>query len=207
MLRVGLTGGIGSGKSTVAAIFDVLGIPVTYADREARLAMQEDPELREQLIGYFGEKTFVNGMLNRAYLAEQVFTDPAKLERLNALVHPVTLRASEKWMRDQEGKAPYIIKEAALIFESRAAGCLDYVIGVHAPTPLRVLHTMQRDHITREEVLQRMNNQISEEIKMKLCDAVIENDGLHALIPQVLELHEKLRRLAAAPTSVSPARP
>jgi dephospho-CoA kinase len=207
MLRVGLTGGIGSGKSTVAAIFDVLGIPVTYADREARLAMQEDPELREQLIGYFGEKTFVNGMLNRAYLAEQVFTDPAKLERLNALVHPVTLRASEKWMRDQEGKAPYIIKEAALIFESRAAGYLDYVIGVHAPTPLRVLHTMQRDHITREEVLQRMNNQISEEIKMKLCDAVIENDGLHALIPQVLELHEKLRRLAAAPTSVSPVRP
>jgi dephospho-CoA kinase len=207
MLRVGLTGGIGSGKSTVAAIFDVLGIPVTYADREARLAMQEDPELREQLIGYFGEKTFVNGMLNRAYLAEQVFTDPAKLERLNALVHPVTLRASEKWMRDQEGKAPYIIKEAALIFASRAAGCLAYVVGVHAPTPLRVLHTMQRDHITREEVLQRMNNQISEEIKMKLCDAVIENDGLHALIPQVLELHEKLRRLAAAPTSVSPVRP
>jgi len=197
MLRVGLTGGIGSGKSTVAAIFEVLGIPVSNADQEAKRVMNEDPVLREQLIRYFGAETYTGGSLNRSWLASQVFTSPEKLELLNSLVHPATIAAGQQWMDRQKGKAPYVIREAALIFETRAAFYLDFVIGVFAPASLRVHRTMQRDHSTREAVLQRMRNQIDEEIKMSLCNTVINNDDQHAVIPQVLAIHEKLLRLAA----------
>jgi dephospho-CoA kinase len=201
MLRVGLTGGIGSGKSTVATIFEVLGIPVSFADLEAKRVMNEDPALKTQIVSHFGPEAYAGGTLNRSWLAAQVFTDPAKLEILNSLVHPATIREGERWMRSVSGKAPYAIREAALIFETRAAGHLDFIIGVYAPSTLRIHRTMQRDHSTREAVLQRMHNQIDEEIKMRLCDAVIQNDGGQAILPQVLALHERLLRLA------SPARP
>jgi dephospho-CoA kinase len=199
MLRVGLTGGIGSGKSTVAAIFEVLGIPVSSADHEAKRVMNEDPGLRQQIIGHFGPESYggAGGTLNRSWLAAQVFTDPEKLEKLNSFVHPATIREGEKWMKAMASRAPYAIREAALIFETRAAGHLDFIIGIHAPAALRIHRAMQRDHHTREEVLQRMRNQINEEIKMKLCDAVIVNDGQQAILPQVLALHEKLLTLAA----------
>ena len=207
MFRVGLTGGIGSGKSTIAAIFEVLGIPVSYADREAKRVMNEDPELRGAIIEQFGAEAYVNdkgqpdreGALNRKYLAKQVFSDPARLETLNSLVHPATIREGRKWMHALDGCYPYAIREAAIIFETSAAAHLDFVIGVYAPATLRIHRTMQRDHITRDEVLQRMKNQIDEEIKMRLCDAVIVNDDQHAVLPQVLELHQRLLQLAAAP--------
>jgi dephospho-CoA kinase len=198
MFRVGLTGGIGSGKSTVAGIFEVLGIPVAYADREAKRVMAEDPELRRQLIHHFGEGTYAGGQLNRPYLAAQVFSDKEKLALLNALVHPVTIAAGEKWLEQQEGRAPYAIREAALIFESDSVRYLDFVIGVFAPQTLRIHRVLQRDKLSREEILQRMRSQIDEDIKMKLCDAVIYNDEQHPVIPQVLSLHEKLLRLSAA---------
>jgi dephospho-CoA kinase len=201
MLRVGLTGGIGSGKSTVATIFEVLGIPVSFADLEAKRVMNEDPALKTQIMSQFGPDAYAGGALNRSWLAEQVFTDPAKLEILNSLVHPATIREGERWMRSVSSQAPYAIREAALIFETRAAGHLDFIIGVYAPATLRIHRTMQRDHSTREAVLQRMHNQIDEEIKMRLCDAVIQNDGGQAILPQVLELHERLLKLAL------PARP
>jgi dephospho-CoA kinase len=197
MLRVGLTGGIGSGKSTIATIFEVLGIPVSFADLEAKRVMNEDPALKTQIVSQFGPETYADGTLNRSWLAAQVFTDPAKLEILNSLVHPATIREGERWMRSVSGQAPYAIREAALIFETRAAGHLDFIIGVYAPSALRIHRTMQRDHSTREAVLQRMNNQIDEEIKMRLCDAVIQNDGGQAILPQVLALHERLLRLAS----------
>jgi dephospho-CoA kinase len=200
MLRVGLTGGIGSGKSTVATIFEVLGIPVSFADLEAKRVMNEDPALKTQIVSQFGPETYAGGALNRSWLAAQVFTDPAKLEILNSLVHPATIREGERWMRSVSGQAPYAIREAALIFETRAAGHLDFIIGVYAPSTLRIHRTMQRDHSTREAVLQRMHNQIDEEIKMRLCDAVIQNDGQQAILPQVLALHERLLKLAAAAT-------
>jgi dephospho-CoA kinase len=200
MLRVGLTGGIGSGKSTVAALFEVLGIPVSFADREARQVMNEDPLLREAIIHHFGAAAYTGtgGTLNRAYLASEVFTSPEKLELLNSLVHPATIQAGQKWAEQQAGKTPYVVREAALIFESRSAAYLDFIVGVHAPATLRIHRAMQRDHSTREEVLRRMHNQINEEIKMKLCDAVIENDEQQPIIPQVLALHERLLALAAA---------
>ena len=198
MYRVGLTGGIGSGKSTIAAIFEVLGIPVSNADKDAKRVMNEDPELRAGIIQHFGTEAYAGGALNRKYLAAQVFTDPARLELLNSLVHPATIRDGQKWMRGLDDKYPYAIREAAIIFETSAAAHLDFIIGVYAPATLRIHRTMQRDKITREEVLQRMENQIDEEIKMRLCDAVIKNDDQSAVLPQVLELHKRLLQLAAA---------
>lgn len=198
MLRVGLTGGIGSGKSTVAGVFEVLGIPVAYADREAKRVMTEDPLLRQQIIQHFGAEAYTGQQLNRRYLAARVFTDKDRLALLNSLVHPATIAAGEQWMEQQKSHAPYAIREAALIFESDSVRHLDFVIGVFAPPTLRMHRVLQRDKLTREEVLQRMKNQIDEDIKMKLCDAVIYNDEQHPVIPQVLSLHEQLLQRAAA---------
>ena len=189
-LRVGLTGGIGSGKSTVAKIFEVLGIPVYYADAAAKRLMNEDDELKKNIIEQFGKESYIDEKLNRSYIASLVFADKDKLELLNTLTHPVTIRDANKWMQEQT--SPYTIKEAALIFESGSAEYLDHIIGVYTPVPLRIQRIMQRDKITREEVLQRMSRQIDEDIKMKLCDTVIVNDEQQLLIPQVLQLHEKL---------------
>ncbi len=189
-LRIGLTGGIGSGKSTVAKILEVLGIPVYYADDAAKELMNTDNDLQQQIIKNFGEEAYKNGQLDRRYIASIVFNNPEKLELLNSLVHPATIRAAEQWMKQQT--THYAVKEAALIFESGSQNELDYVIGVYAPQTLRIHRTMQRDNITREEVLARMRRQIDEEIKMRLCDFVVINDDQQMLIPQVLELHKKL---------------
>jgi dephospho-CoA kinase len=192
-LRIGLTGGIGSGKSTVARIFEVLGIPVYYADLEAKRIMNEDELLRDQVIQHFGKETYKNGQLDNKYLAAIVFNDRKKLEQLNSIVHPATIRDAERWMNRQT--TPYAIKEAALIFESHSQEYLDYVIGVSAPEPLRIHRTMQRDGISREAVLARMHKQIQEPIKMRLCDFVIFNDEQQLVIPQVMALHEKLVKI------------
>ena len=190
VLRIGLTGGIGSGKTTVAKIFEVLGIPVYYADAAAKRLMNEDEELKKIIIDHFGKDSYSNGKLNRSYIASIVFNNKEKLELLNSLTHPATIRDANNWMQKQ--KSPYVIKEAALIFESGSAEHLDYVIGVFTPAPLRIQRTMDRDKLTREEVLQRMSKQIDEEIKMRLCDFVLINDEQQLLIPQVLELHRTL---------------
>jgi dephospho-CoA kinase len=197
ILRVGLTGGIGSGKSTIAQIFEVLGIPVSYADREAKRLMNEDAGLRQQIIDQFGPEAYQNDSLNRPWMAAQVFSDPLKLETLNALVHPATIRDGDRWMQSMTVRVPYAIREAALIFETASSGHLDFIIGVYAPLSLRIHRTMERDRLTREEVLQRMRYQIDEEIKMRLCDAVIHNDGVQAVLPQVLALHQQLLTLAS----------
>ena len=192
MLRIGITGGIGSGKSTIAKIFEVLGIPVFYADAEARRIMNEDEELKKNIIKNFGEASYTNGKLNRSYLASIVFNDNHQLEILNSLTHPVTIKNGEEWMLRQI--TPYAIHEAALIFESGSAKDLDKVIGVYAPLSLRIKRVMDRDGISREEVLKRMNRQIDEDMKMKLCDFVIVNDEQQLVIPQVLELDQQLRK-------------
>jgi dephospho-CoA kinase len=193
MLRVGLTGGIGSGKSTVAKIFEVLGVPVYYADAAAKRLMNDDEEVRKNIITYFGKESYTNDQLNRSYIASEVFNNKEKLELLNSLTHPATIRDANVWMQQQTSS--YTIKEAALIFESGSAEYLDHVIGVSTPAPLRIQRVMQRDKITREEVLQRMNRQINEDIKMKLCDTVLFNDEQQLLVPQVLKLHETLLAL------------
>jgi dephospho-CoA kinase len=194
MLRIGITGGIGSGKSTVSRIFEVLGVPVYYADGAAKRLMNEDEDLKKKILHHFGANAYQQGVLNRDYISSIVFTNREKLDLLNSLVHPATIRDAKNWMLNQ--KAPYAIKEAALIFESGSQAGLDYVIGVSAPTPLRISRTMKRDGIDRVEVLARMNRQIQETIKMRLCDFVIYNDEQQLLIPQVLELHHKILGLS-----------
>ncbi len=194
VLKVGLTGGIGSGKSTAAQIFEVLGVPVYYADAEAKRLMNEDAELKSSISKIFGEQAFTNNTLNRKYISSIVFSDPLRLEQLNAIVHPATKKDSENWMNRQS--TPYAIHEAALIFEASVSDRLDYVIGVSSPHELRIQRAMERDAVSREEVLQRMNKQLDEEIKMSKCDFVLVNDEKQLLIPQVLELHEKLIQLS-----------
>ena len=193
-LRVGLTGGMGSGKTTVAAVFAALGIPVYSADDAAKRLMNEDESLKAQLMEKFGENTYTNGSLNRAHLAAEVFTDKDKLTLLNSIVHPATIADGEKWMQQQT--TPYAIKEAAIIFESGSQRYLDYIIGVDAPVTLRIYRSMKRDHLSKEEVNARLNRQMDDAIKMKLCDFVINNNGQQAVLPQVMALHEQLLTLA-----------
>ena len=190
MLKIGLTGGIGSGKTTVANIFKVLGIPVFDADAAAKDLMENNAELKEKLLAHFGAEVFAGNQLNRKWLANIVFNDSYQLNILNAMVHPITLKAAEEWFVQQN--APYTIKEAALIFEAGAGAGLDYVIGVVAPQHIRIQRVMKRDGISRNEVIARIDKQVSDTIKMKLCDFVIVNDDQQLITQQVLELHQKL---------------
>ena len=190
VLRVGLTGGIGSGKSTVAQIFEVLGIPIYYADISAKKLMNENADLRSSITNIFGEQAYTNNILNRKYISSIVFSDPAKLQQLNTLVHPATKKDGEAWMQEQT--SPYAIHEAALIFEAKVSDRLDYVIGVSSPIELRIKRTIERDKVSREEVLKRMEQQLEEEVKMSKCDFILINDEQQLLIPQVLALHKKL---------------
>lgn len=189
MLRIGLTGGIGSGKTTVARVFETLGIPVYYADDAAKNLMNTDPGLKKQIIHHFGEKSYDHDGLNRKYLASIVFSNKEKLDLLNSLTHPATIHDSQLWMERQH--APYVIREAALLFESGAAENLDHVIGVYAPQHIRIKRVMDRDGITVNEIMKRISRQIDEEMKMKLCDFIITNNDQKLVIPQVLALHEK----------------
>ena len=194
-LRVGITGGMGSGKSTVAAVFASLGIPVYQADDAAKRLMNEDPVLAAALKTAFGEATYSNGMLNRSYLAAEVFSNKEKLALLNSIVHPATIADGENWMAQQT--TAYAIKEAAIIFESGSQRYLDYIIGVYAPATLRIHRSMKRDKLSKEEVNARIDRQMDDAIKMKLCDTVIMNDDQQAVIPQVMKIHTQLLLLAA----------
>ena len=195
VLRVGLTGGIGSGKTTVAKIFELLNVPVYYADAASKRLYQTNKELMASLKKHFGEDIYTEDQLNRSKLAALVFKDPSKLEVLNQLVHPLTIKDAKDWMQAQT--APYLIKEAALIFESGSGSDLDYIIGVKTPRHMRIKRVMDRDKVSREEVVSRMEHQIDEEIKMRLCDFVITNDEQQLVIPQVVALHQQLLQLAS----------
>lgn len=193
MLKIGLTGGIGSGKSIVAAIFQVLGIPVFDADKEAKCIMENNPGLVAAIKKLFGNDSYIDTKLNRPFIAKIVFNNAAKLLQLNALVHPATIAAAEVWMNSQ--KSPYVVKEAALMFESASTANMDYIIGVSAPYNIRLQRAMSRDNIGEQEIVSRMERQMDEAVKMNLCNFVIVNDGLRLIVPQVLELHEKFMKM------------
>ena len=192
MLKIGITGGIGAGKSTVAGIFKVLGVPVFDADATAKNILNTDPILREQIAAAFGSETYKNGLLDRKYLATLVFNNPNQLAKLNALVHPATIKAANAWAKqwEQQG-SPYILKEAALLFEAGTNEGLNYIIGVTAPVELRIKRVMAREHVPREEVLSRMQHQLDDTEKMKRCNIVLDNNEKALLIPQVLALHQQ----------------
>jgi len=195
MYIVGLTGGIGSGKSMVARLFSLLGIPVYDADSAARRLMREDDSMKQEIEAHFGKDIYPEGKLDPQKLASIVFHDPEKLALLNQLVHPATIEDARQWFSRQT--APYVVKEAALLFESGSSADVDTVIGIVAPTTLRIKRVMKRNKCSREEVIARMNRQMDESIKMRLCDHIIHNDDRHLVIPQVVSLHEKLSQLAS----------
>lgn len=194
-LKIGITGGIGSGKSYVAKLFKALGVPFYDADKQAKLLMGSHPEIKEKLIEAFGEAVYSpEGSLDRAYLSSLVFTDAAKLKQLNSIVHPIVIRHGEEWGEAQT--FPYSLKEAALLFESGSYKQLDYTILVTAPEEMRIERVMVRDTVLRQQVLDRISKQMPEEAKRELADFILINDGVEPLLPQVLALHEQF--LAAA---------
>ncbi|NEU08072.1 dephospho-CoA kinase [Flavihumibacter sp. R14] len=189
-LKIGITGGIGSGKTTVCKVFELLGVPVFYADAAAKEVMHTDEELMRGIIGAFGALSFSNdGILNRKYLADIVFSDDKALEMLNALVHPAVFRSFDKWLLKHK-QYPYVLKEAALLFESGSYKMCTHSILVKAPERLKIGRVMERDNITEAEVRARMVRQYSDEEKEALADYSILNDERLLLIPQVLKLHE-----------------
>jgi len=192
MLKVGITGGIGSGKTTVARVFEQSGVPVYHADFWAKEIMNTDPLVKQRLKELFGNDIYdLSGKADRKKIAELVFKDKNKLNELNAVIHPAVWLHGENWLKQYKDK-PYILKEAAILFESGGNKDMDKVIMVAAPREIRIERVMKRDHVTREEVEARMANQWDDEKKTALSDFVIINDGKMLVIPQVLEIHRKL---------------
>ncbi len=191
--KIGITGCIGSGKSTVSKIFQTYGIPVFDADFETKKLYQTNSILKEKMIVLFGKETYTSeGFLNKIYLSEIVFNSKEKLIALNELVHPFTKEASENWFAEQI-HVPFALKEAALLLESGSHLLLDFIICVTAPEELRINRVMKRDTVTSDEVLKRMNNQWSQEEKMKHAHFIIENDEVKPLLIQVEKIYNELK--------------
>lgn len=196
MIKIGITGNIGSGKTTVSKVFELLGVPVFYADDQAKQVMVNDAELIAALKQTFGsEAYFADGTLNRKHIAGIVFNNDVELAKLNALVHPAVFRAFDNWAAAKI-QAPYLLKEAALLFESDSYKMCDRTIMVTAPFELRMRRILQRDGITRAEAENRNSKQFTEEQKIALADDLICNDETRLVIPQVLALHQHYLSLA-----------
>ncbi len=192
MLKIGITGNIGSGKTTVSQLFEILGIPVFYSDTEAKKVMVTDVQLISAIKGHFGEEAyFADGSLNRKLIAGVVFNNDAELQKLNSLVHPAVFRAFDQWVL-QYPDAPYVLKEAAVLFESGSYKDCDYTIIVTAPTDMRIDRVMKRDNITEIEAQSREVKQMPQEEKQQLASYTITNDNSLLVIPQVLTLHQEL---------------
>lgn len=190
MLKVGITGGIGSGKSVVCRVFATLGIPVFNADDAAKYLMSSDVALRVAIIDLLGQEAYDDKLPNKEKIAAIVYGQPDKLKQLNALVHPATVAYGREWLNKQ--LTPYAIKEAAIFFESGSHTEMDVMIGVTAPTALRTQRAMKRSNLTQEKVARIMQQQMDDAEKMKRCQYVITNDDVQPLLPQVLELHMQL---------------
>jgi len=190
MIKIGLTGGIGSGKTVVANCFLDLGIAVYFADNEAKKLMNNSKIIRKKIIKEFGKTSFEKGVLNRTYLASIVFNDSDKLKRLNAIVHPEVEKHFEKWVKKQTSL--YIIQENAILFENNSVSKFDYIITVTAPIDLRIKRVITRDQTTKKQVLSRINNQSDDKKKVELSTFVIHNIELKDTEQQVKEIHKKI---------------
>jgi dephospho-CoA kinase len=190
MLKVAITGGIGSGKSLVCQVFKTLGIPIFNADDTSNQLVENNLELKASIIELFGKEAYINGNYNRKFIGNIVFSNPEKLQLLNDLIHPLAIQEAKQWFEEQH--APYAIKEAAILFESNAQQDIDIVIGITAPEAVRIERVMQRTGYNKEEVIKRIALQMPEEEKMAKCHYVIQNDNNTAILPQLLRIHEAL---------------
>lgn len=188
MKKIGLTGGIGSGKSTVLKMFQKLGAAVYIADVEAKRLMHSDENLIAEIVGLFGEMAYKNGVLNREMIASIVFNDKLKLNKLNKIVHPAVHKDFENFIKSQ--KAPYIIYESALLFENGIENQFDKVILVTAPINLRFERVIQRDNSSKEQIQSRMKNQLDDKVKLGKSDYIIENIALENTTKEVRFLHD-----------------
>lgn len=187
---VGLTGGIGSGKTTVAQMFKSLDVPVYNADEEAKLLMQNSAAIQQELINLLGENCYINGQLNRSYIASQVFSDQQLLKKINAIVHPKVAAHFEQWCSKQN--APYVIKEVAILFETKSQHLFDFIITVTAPIDARIQRVMERDQKTKKEVMSVINNQFPDSEKINLSNFVIFNNIFSEIKPKVYEIHNEI---------------
>ncbi|HMC01257.1 MAG TPA: dephospho-CoA kinase [Flavobacteriaceae bacterium] len=190
MIVVGLTGGIGSGKTTVAEKFEALGIPIYIADDEAKKLMNSSKIIKRKLCSLFGDEAYLKNELNRPFIAKKIFDNKDLLYKMNAIVHPKVGKHFERWLNKQE--SPYVIKETAILFENNLQEQCDFIILVTAPKSLRISRLLERDDTTKEKIEAIMNNQLSDEEKGKLSDFVITNTTLESTYNQVETIHEKL---------------
>lgn len=195
MKLIGLTGGIGSGKSTVSEIFKTLGIPVYVSDERAKSLMHSDPQLRSRIIALLGAEAYLpSGEINRAWIASRAFKDRSLLQNLNSLVHPAVRQDVIRWKdSDDIRSAAYWIKESALLFEENLTEELDAVILVTAPEAIRIERVIRRDHVTEAQVRERMQHQWPDDRKIPLADFILFNDGQRSLIDQVNEIDRMIR--------------
>ena len=192
-ILVGLTGGIGSGKSTVAKIFEILGAPVYYADNRARWLLQNDLKVKDQVIALFSNNCYnQDGLLNRTLLAERVFSNNAELEKLNQVIHPAVADDFRQWVNDN-ARYKFLLKEAALLFENGSYIKLDYNICVMAPKQLRIQRVILRDsHRSEEQIQQIINKQVSDGKRRKLSNFLIDNSGKDSIIEQVISVYKAI---------------
>ncbi|WP_111682982.1 dephospho-CoA kinase [Winogradskyella tangerina] len=190
MIIVGLTGGIGSGKTTIGKYFESYGIPIYIADKEAKALMNRSKVIKRKLIQIFGESAYKNGRLNRPYLASKIFNNKSLLAEMNAIVHPKVASHFKRWLKRQD--APYIIKEAAIIFENNLEYQYDYIITVITDEDLRIERVMQRDDVTAEKVQSIIRNQLPDKEKIEKSDFVIENNDLETSAKQAFKIHQEI---------------
>lgn len=191
MKKVGVTGGIGSGKSLVCKIFRCLNVPVFSADDEAKVLLETDPEIRLALTGFFGEELYLSGKLNKQMLAGLIFSDRKNMDIVNKTVHPAVFERFTDWFTCQT-KSAYVIMEAAILFETGADRLLDKVINITAPEEIRIERVCKRDGVSKEKVIERINNQLTENERKKKADINLVNDGKMMLLPRILEVHKLL---------------
>ena len=191
MMVVGLTGGIGSGKSTIAKAFAALGIAVFNSDEQAKALIANNAQVKKHIIAAFGEEAYQNGEYNRAYIAQIVFNNSEKLAILNGIVHPALAKYFNQWTKKQT--SPYVLKEAAILFESGSYKDCDYIITVTAPEEVRIARVMARDHCTEAQVRARMAQQWSDAERIALSNVVIENVDLESAKEQVKRINDELR--------------
>jgi dephospho-CoA kinase len=194
MFKVGVTGGIGSGKTLICSVFSSLGIPVFNADNEAKIIINTDNDVILKIIELFGDDIYTNNSIDRKKLAAIIFNNKVALNSINSIIHPKVRDAFNEWCL-QFSNMPYVIQEAAILFESDVYKELDYNITVSASETIRIMRVMQRDSVSEEKIKERIKNQISDQERLKLADFVIDNDNNKMILPQILEIHKKLIQL------------